>query len=68
MKYIFLTTFAAFFFSIANAQPDSKLPAKLEQLARGIEPKVIEWRRYFHQNPELSNREIKTAERRGGRS
>lgn len=63
MKYIFLTTFAAFFFSIANAQPDSKLPAKLEQLARGIEPKVIEWRRYFHQNPELSNREIKTAEK-----
>ena len=63
MKYIFLTTFAAFFFSIANAQPDSKLPAKLEQLARGIEPKVIEWRRYFHQNPELSKPEIKTAQK-----
>ena len=61
MKYIFLTTFAAFFFSFAAAQPDSKLPARLEQLARGIEPKVIEWRRHFHQNPELSNREIKTA-------
>ena len=28
-----------------------------------IEPKVIEWRRYFHENPELSNREFKTAEK-----
>lgn len=26
-----------------------------------ILPKVIEWRRYIHQNPELSNREFKTA-------
>jgi len=26
-----------------------------------IEPKVIEWRRDFHQNPELSNREFKTS-------
>ena len=25
-----------------------------------IESKVIEWRRHFHQNPELSNREFKT--------
>ena len=28
-----------------------------------IEAKVIEWRRDFHQNPELSNREFKTAEK-----
>ncbi len=28
-----------------------------------IESKVIEWRRHFHQNPELSNREFKTAEK-----
>jgi len=28
-----------------------------------IEEQVIEWRRYFHQNPELSNREFKTAEK-----
>lgn len=26
-----------------------------------IETKIIEWRRYFHQNPELSNREFNTA-------
>lgn len=28
-----------------------------------IESKVIEWRRDFHKNPELSNREFKTAEK-----
>lgn len=28
-----------------------------------IESKIIEWRRYFHENPELSNREFNTAEK-----
>ncbi|HLU06079.1 MAG TPA: amidohydrolase [Woeseiaceae bacterium] len=28
-----------------------------------IEPKVIEWRRDFHEHPELSNREFRTAEK-----
>jgi amidohydrolase len=31
--------------------------------AEAIEEKVIEWRRHFHQNPELSNREYKTGEK-----
>jgi amidohydrolase len=31
--------------------------------AEDIEEKVIEWRRYFHQNPELSNREYKTGDK-----
>ncbi len=35
----------------------------LEQEYEAIEAKVIEWRRDFHQNPELSNREFKTAEK-----
>jgi amidohydrolase len=34
--------------------------AKLDQQAKEMETKVIEWRRHFHQNPELSNREFKT--------
>ncbi len=33
-----------------------------EQSYAEIEQKVIDWRRHFHQNPELSNREFKTAE------
>ncbi|HBK89667.1 MAG TPA: amidohydrolase, partial [Cytophagales bacterium] len=28
--------------------------------AQEIEPRMIEWRRFLHQNPELSNREFKT--------
>ena len=35
----------------------------LDQQFIDIESKVIEWRRDFHQNPELSNREFKTAEK-----
>lgn len=37
--------------------------ADIERMADKIEPKVIEWRRDFHQYPELSNREFKTAEK-----
>lgn len=44
----------------ASAQMSPKLQAKIEQEAKDIEPKLIEWRRYLHQNPELSNRETKT--------
>ncbi|WP_298505214.1 amidohydrolase [uncultured Maribacter sp.] len=35
----------------------------MEQDYADIEKKVIDWRRHFHQNPELSNREFKTAEK-----
>ena len=35
----------------------------LEKQYIEIERKVIEWRRDFHQNPELSNREFKTSEK-----
>ncbi len=35
--------------------------AHLEPLVNKVEDKVIAWRRHFHQNPELSNREYKTA-------
>ncbi|MET2986064.1 amidohydrolase [Aureibaculum conchae] len=36
---------------------------KIVKLIDDIEPQMIEWRRHFHQNPELSNREFKTAEK-----
>jgi len=35
----------------------------LEKEIKAVESKVIEWRRDFHQNPELGNREFKTAEK-----
>ena len=37
----------------------------LENQFINIETKVIEWRRDFHKNPELSNREFKTAKKIG---
>lgn len=39
------------------------LPANYDQLIKAETPKVVEWRRYFHQNPELSNREYKTGQK-----
>jgi len=36
---------------------------KLDGDYKAIEGKVVEWRRDIHQNPELSNREFKTAEK-----
>ncbi len=41
-------------------QMDAKLQLKIYQQAKDLEPKLIEWRRNFHQHPELSNREFKT--------
>lgn len=35
--------------------------AELEKMIDDVETKVIKWRRHIHQNPELSNREFKTA-------
>ena len=34
--------------------------AEINKNVQEIMPKVVEWRRHFHQNPELSNREYKT--------
>ncbi|TQV74131.1 amidohydrolase [Aliikangiella marina] len=34
---------------------------ELNQMIDDVESKVIKWRRHIHQNPELSNREFKTA-------
>jgi amidohydrolase len=34
---------------------------KINKLSNDIESKVLEWRRYLHENPELSNREFNTA-------
>ena len=39
------------------------LPANYDQLVKDETQKVVEWRRYFHQNPELSNREFNTSKK-----
>ena len=48
------------------AQLNPKLVTAIDTEAKAIEAKVIEWRRHFHQYPELSNREYKTGARIAG--
>lgn len=59
MKKIYYTLLLVLGCSLAFAQ-NAKQQAKLDQKAKEMEAKVIEWRRHFHQYPELSNREFKT--------
>jgi amidohydrolase len=60
-KNLFLAGFLLACFSFVKAQngayPD------IDRMADQLEAQVIQWRRDFHQNPELSNREFKTAEK-----
>ncbi len=56
-----LLIFLFFSFGIVSiAQETNPL---IENFAAEVESEVISLRRYFHENPELSNREYKTAER-----
>jgi amidohydrolase len=63
MNKIHLTLLAFLSLSAGFSQSSAKLQAKLDQLAKETEPKVIEWRRHFHQFPELSNREVNTGKK-----
>ncbi len=58
MKY-FITFLLFFYYSINFSQVDQSLLSDI----KSIESKVIEWRHYFHENPELSNREFNTAKK-----
>ncbi len=46
---------------VAWSQDSTVLAKKIDSLAGSIEDKVIGWRRDFHRNPELSNREFRTS-------
>lgn len=48
---------------LLSAFAESRASDRLNQLIDQIEPRVIDWRRHFHQFPELSNREFRTAEK-----
>ncbi len=61
MKTLF--TFSALLCATLLVAQSSKIQSKSDQLAKEVESKVIEWRHYFHENPELSNREFNTAEK-----
>ncbi len=59
MKYLAILVLTLVVMTL-HGQGNPKLKAKLDEQAKEVEPKVIAWRRHFHQYPELSNREIKT--------
>jgi amidohydrolase len=48
---------------LASSAQAQVTPYRLDRLAAEAQPQVVEWRRWFHENPELSNREFQTAER-----
>ncbi len=49
--------------SFTTTYAEGELKEQVDRSADRIESKVIEWRRHFHQFPELSNREFKTAQK-----
>jgi len=57
-NYLLLLAIIAFAYG-ATAQMDKTILKDIEN----IEGKVIDWRHYFHENPELSNREFNTAKK-----
>jgi len=44
-----------------NAPDSPALEAEVAALVAEVEPRVVAWRRDFHQHPELGNREVRTA-------
>ena len=52
-----------FFFLILSTHAFSDLKKDLDKQLESLMPKVIEWRHDIHQNPELSNREYRTAKK-----
>lgn len=54
----FIIAFLLFVPSLVNAEIT---PQQLDQLAADAQEQVVQWRRWFHQNPELGNREFKTS-------
>ena len=54
----FLVVFSLLF--VVGAQAEIA-PEQIDKAAAAVQPQVVEWRRWFHANPELSNREFNTA-------
>jgi amidohydrolase len=59
-SFIFFGVVAALGLATGGAAAQD-LNARLDAAISKLEPRVIEWRRDFHQNPELSNREFRTS-------
>jgi len=60
MKNLLFTAIGLLLISPAYAEITAD---EIDQAASEVQPQVVEWRRWFHQNPELSNREFNTSAR-----
>lgn len=60
MKSFFAAVFCLMLTCSAFAQ--SPIPSDVQASVAAIQQKLIEWRRDFHQHPELGNREFRTAQ------
>lgn len=60
MRKTLLSILLAGFASVSQAQ-EAALPTDVQAIVDRIMPQVVEWRRDFHQHPELGNREFRTS-------
>jgi amidohydrolase len=60
MKNLLFVSIACLFSTAVMAEIT---PEEIDKSAAAVQPQVVEWRRWFHQNPELSNREFNTSAR-----
>lgn len=60
-KILLLLPIVVIFSSLFSQSNNKLLKQKMAAAINAVEPKCIEWRRNFHQYPELSNREFKTS-------
>jgi len=59
-KFVLFIITCCLYLAMLNAQKIT-IESQIESAVKKIEPKCIAWRRDFHEHPELSNREIRTA-------
>jgi amidohydrolase len=59
MKKTFLCLFVLFSLTVPATAIDTA--GEIDTATARLMPKIIEWRRHLHQNPELGNREVNTA-------
>lgn len=57
------TVFCVLLASTFSAQASQDLKPRTETAIQKIQPEMLQWRRHFHQYPELSNREVNTAKK-----
>ncbi|MBQ4821963.1 amidohydrolase [Aquimarina sp. MMG016] len=58
-----ITQFILVIILLICSTSQAQINPEIKAAAESIEKKVIDWRRDFHQNPELSNREFNTAKK-----